>query len=277
MKYTIMGFNQAKAVELNLDCDDLLILSYFSDFRDTELMVSEDVDDKRYYWLKYDALLENLPILRINTKSALRKRLKKLQDAKILCHYCKKTKEGTYSFYGVGENFLILKATMKNITVPIVTESAVQKSASNVVNNSSDKNITVPTVTKITTGSDINQHRVVTEITTGSDRNHDQKINLLKDSSIKNTTLLEDKKEQSSTSSDSLLGIKKVIYLALKEVSPQDIAYKTFFEPTEVIEVEDKVIIRAPETVYGIMPRKYMDLIKKTLDKPVELVEMEER
>lgn len=275
MKYTVMGFNQVKAVELNLDCDDLLILSYFSDFRDTELMVSEDVDGKRYYWLKYDALLENLPILRMSSKSALRRRLKKLQDAKVLNHYCKKTKEGTYSFYGVGENFLILKATMQNCTVPTVQKSTVQKGDIKPVNNSNVQNCTVPTAHECTTRTAQTHDRVMHECTTRNAQMHDQKINLLKDSSIKNTTLLEDKKEQSSTSSDSLLGIKKVIYLALKEVSPQDFAYGTWFEPCEVIETDDKVIIKAPNSIYGIMPRKYMKLIEETLDKPVELIEME--
>lgn len=267
MKYTIMGFSQAKAVELNLDCDDLLILSYFSDFRDTELMVSEELNGKRYYWLKYDALIANLPILGIKSKDALRRRLKKLQQAKVLCHYCKKTKEGTYSFYGVDENFTVLKCTQ--------LESSVGSTQLKSVKSTTLSKSSVGTQLKSSKGTTQKSDRVRLKSSTGTTQKSDQKINLLKDSSIKNITLLEDKKEQSSTSSDSLLGIKKVIYLALKEVSPQDFAYGTWFEPCEVIETDDKVIIKAPNSIYGIMPRKYMKLIEETLDKPVELIEME--
>ncbi len=126
MKYTIMGFNQQKAVEFNLDTDDLLILSYFSDFRDTELMVCEEFEGKKYYWVKYEALLENLPILRAKNKDSIRRRFKKLQDAQILVHKCKKSKEGTYSFYGIGENYLTLKCSR--------LESRVQDSQLNSVN-----------------------------------------------------------------------------------------------------------------------------------------------
>lgn len=192
VKYTIMGFNQAKAVELNLDTDDLLILSYFSDFRDTELMVCEKFDGKNYYWLKYEALLKNLPILRVKTNGALRKRLKKLQDAKILEHRCKKNKEGTYSFYGIGENYSLLKLST-------LTEITVQKSPSNVVNNTTVIKSMVPTVTEISTGAYENHDGVLTEISTGAYENHDQNINLLKDSSIKNISLLEN---QSSIKKD---------------------------------------------------------------------------
>ena len=160
MKYTIMGFNQAKAVELNLDTDDLLILSYFSDFRDTELMVSEEFEGKRYYWLRYDALLENLPILGLKSKDALRRRLKKLQDAKVLCHYCKKTKEGTYSFYGVDENFLILKCT------PL--ESRVGLELTNKENSTTRLKSSVGTRLKSSTGTTQKSDRVRFKSRTGT-------------------------------------------------------------------------------------------------------------
>lgn len=191
VKYTIMGFNQAKAVELKLDTNDLLILSYFSDFRDTELMVSEEFEGKRYYWLKYDALLENLPILGLKSKDALRRRLKKLQDAKVLCHYCKKTKEGTYSFYGVGKNFLILKCTQQESRVALddVKED----------NSTTRLESSVGTQLKSSTGTTQKSDGVRLKSSTGTTQKSDQNINLLKDSSIKDINLLEN---QSSIKKD---------------------------------------------------------------------------
>ena len=72
MKYTIHGFSQSKAVELGLDNDDLLILRYFIDFKDSGSMVSTIVDDKTFYWVKYEAILEQLPILKLKKDSLYR-------------------------------------------------------------------------------------------------------------------------------------------------------------------------------------------------------------
>ena len=63
MKYTIEGFNQAKAVELGLCVADLIILRWFVDFAGTEKMVKRIIDGKEYYWIKYEGLLEDLPML----------------------------------------------------------------------------------------------------------------------------------------------------------------------------------------------------------------------
>lgn len=267
MKYTIMGFNQAKAVELNLDTDDLLILSYFSDFRDTELMVCEKFDGKNYYWLKYEALLKNLPILRVKTNGALRKRLKKLQDAKILEHRCKKNKEGTYSFYGIGENYSLLKLST-------LTEITVQKSPSNAVNNTTVIKSMVPTVTEISTGAYENHDGVLTEISTGAYENHDQNINLLKDSTIKNISLLENKEQ--SSSSDSLLGIREEIAKALLPYSNYEncnAVYDTWFKNSNITEINGNIKISVSNQILKIFPRKYIGILEKALNKKIELLE----
>lgn len=115
MKFTYMGFSQKKLVEYGLDLIDAAILRYFIDFKDTGKMVLEIHEDKPFYWVKYETLLEDNPIFNINTKDTLRKRFKKLTDANILIHYHKKT-GGSYSFYGVGENYaeLIADPTTEN-------------------------------------------------------------------------------------------------------------------------------------------------------------------
>ena len=65
MKFTFMGFLQSKAIEMGLDDKDLAILRYFIDFKDSGKMVMRIIDDKPFYWLKSDALIEELPILGI--------------------------------------------------------------------------------------------------------------------------------------------------------------------------------------------------------------------
>lgn len=106
MKYTIEGFNQAKAVELDLCVADLIILRWFVDFAGTEKMLKRIIDDKEYYWIKYEGMLEDLPILSI-TKDTLYRRLKGLVEKEVLEHITVKD-AGTYSFYKLGKNYLTL-------------------------------------------------------------------------------------------------------------------------------------------------------------------------
>ena len=84
LKFTFMGFLQSKAIEMNLDDKDLSILRYFIDFKDSGKMVMKIINDKPFYWLKSDALIEELPILGIKSKDVLRRRLKKLVEANVL-------------------------------------------------------------------------------------------------------------------------------------------------------------------------------------------------
>lgn len=104
MKNTISGFNQSKLLEYGLDLKDALLLRYFVDFRDTESMSMIIVDGKPYYWLDYKHLKRDIPVIGINTNDALRRRLKKLEDCKVLGHY-HKLEGGSYSYYCLGENY----------------------------------------------------------------------------------------------------------------------------------------------------------------------------
>lgn len=109
MKFTFMGFLQSKAIEMGLDDKDLAILRYFIDFKDSGKMVMKIIDDKPFYWLKSDALIEELPILGIKSKDVLRRRLKKLVEANVLEFQLIK-KGGVYTFYGVGKSYINLIA-----------------------------------------------------------------------------------------------------------------------------------------------------------------------
>lgn len=106
MKYTIMGFSQKKLIEFGLDLTDTLILRWFVDFKDTNKMYSEIVRNDKFYWIKYEALLLDIPILNIK-KVALGRRLKNLSEKKILKQYIKKI-GGVYTMYALDERYVDL-------------------------------------------------------------------------------------------------------------------------------------------------------------------------
>lgn len=114
MKNTILGFNQIKLLEYDLDLKDVLIIRYIIDFRGTGKMIEEIHNKKVYYWINYKKLLEDIPILNIS-KDMLRRRLKKIVEKGILIHFTKK-QNGTYSFYNIGKNYLDLLINENNNT-----------------------------------------------------------------------------------------------------------------------------------------------------------------
>ncbi len=103
MKYTIEGFSQEKLMEFGLDVNDAIILRWFIDFKDTGKMSSEIIENDKYYWINYEALLKDLPIMNIK-KDTLYRRLKKMESVQILKHFTKK-QGGTYSMYAVDLNY----------------------------------------------------------------------------------------------------------------------------------------------------------------------------
>ncbi|WP_143314790.1 hypothetical protein [Clostridium sp. HBUAS56017] len=107
MKNAISGFNQVKLIEFGLDLKYALLLRYFVDFRDTKSMTIIIVNNEPYYWLSYKHMKENIPIIGIKSNDALRRRLKKLEECKILGHY-HKLQGGSYSYYCLGENYPLL-------------------------------------------------------------------------------------------------------------------------------------------------------------------------
>ena len=113
MKYTIEGFNQKAAMNitaekdgktLKLDCTDLIILRFFVDFYPN--MTKKTINNKEYAWVRYDYILEQMPLLNIGKRS-LMERFKKLVDLKVLSHITF-TENGTFSYYGFGENYSLL-------------------------------------------------------------------------------------------------------------------------------------------------------------------------
>jgi len=148
MKFTILGFSQKKLIEFGLDPVDALILRYFVDFKGTNSMVMQIHDNKDYYWLDYKKLMSQIPIIKIKNKDALRRRLKKLEQCKVLEHYHKNI-GGSYSFYTTGEKYDELVYKDDDLNDPTqksegydskVGEATTQKSEQN-INLLKDKSI----------------------------------------------------------------------------------------------------------------------------------------
>lgn len=113
MKYNIMGFDQAMLLELGLDIKDAAILRYFIDFRDTKKMRCQVIDAEPYYWVKYEAIIEEYPILGLKSADSVYNRFKKLVAAKVLKHKTVKS-NGVYSYYSLGEGYMQLISSSKS-------------------------------------------------------------------------------------------------------------------------------------------------------------------
>jgi len=102
MKYTILGFNQENIVYLNLSLKDIHILRWFIDFQNTEKMVSRYFNkiDTTLYNVRYQAIIDDLPILKINSKQTIVKSFEKFVEKGLLIHETLKI-GGTFAYYGV--------------------------------------------------------------------------------------------------------------------------------------------------------------------------------
>ena len=106
MKYTISGFSQKGMCDLRLSADDVNILRWFCDFRNSGKMVKEYCAEENcfFYWVKYSGLIESLPYLFYDCKSE-ETRKKKLQRilngnlSKVLKKKVIKKSTGTYTFF----------------------------------------------------------------------------------------------------------------------------------------------------------------------------------
>lgn len=158
MKFTILGYNQAKLMELGLDVIDAALLRYFVDFKDSGTMVKETIEGELYYWLKYEGIMKELPILDLK-KDSIYRRFKNMAKNKVLNHRTIKSK-GIYSYYNIGSNYLQL--------------------LSDSMTKGSDY---------APKASDFNPYPSGLESVTHTDLNPEQKINLLKDKSIKDNNI----------------------------------------------------------------------------------------
>ena len=144
----MLGFSQQIAADYGLDLNDLAILRWFVDFKESGNMRSMKIDGDVYYWVFYEKISEELFIIKLQ-KSAIYKRLKKMCDCDILK---KKTVScgGNYSYFALGENYQELiksqkyiktKSPKKNNTAPYKNTTSGNDS---LVDLDHDYNVNVP-------------------------------------------------------------------------------------------------------------------------------------
>lgn len=103
MKYTILGFSQAKLLKHNLTINDAHILRWFIDFYHTGRMykiIDQDTGDI-YSWVKYDAIIEDLPLLGITNIRVVARRFDAFVGCGLMKKIIKKTAKGTFACFSL--------------------------------------------------------------------------------------------------------------------------------------------------------------------------------
>ena len=110
MKYTIYGYRQDVAFKLGLYFDELAILRYFDDFRNTGKMYTKEIDGKKYHWVIYEKIVEDYPVFKLKFKDPVRKvasMMKKGSLSKVLLSktlHWNGLQRGTFSFFAINED-----------------------------------------------------------------------------------------------------------------------------------------------------------------------------
>lgn len=97
MKYTILGFQQQKLIEMNLDIEDALILRVLKDMYSSTKMEHIIINDDKYIWINQKYLNEQIPI--IGSRSKLIRRIDNMVDLGLLEKVLKHEKNGQRGNY----------------------------------------------------------------------------------------------------------------------------------------------------------------------------------
>ena len=144
MKYTILGFSQPALVEADLDLDDAAILRFLVDFHATGGMTERVINGTVYWWIKYQHVVDNLPILKLQSKDVLARRMKVLAEKGFIE---KKTYKvgGTYSYFRFGPNMKSLiiggGTSQKSEGVRLESRTGTSQKSEQTINLSEDESI----------------------------------------------------------------------------------------------------------------------------------------
>lgn len=142
MKHNIEGFDQKKLVELGIDARMAIVLRWFVDFVPNMATVREG--EKTYLWIKYDYVVDELPIIASN-KYAIKRIFDKFVEIGLMEFYLWKNK-GNYSTYRLVPNIYnslisdtllakVLEGSSKSASTPS-SKSARTKDSSSTHNHS---------------------------------------------------------------------------------------------------------------------------------------------
>ena len=84
MKYTIEGFSQKKLFDYGLDFFDALILRWFMSFSSTGRMKKCVKENEVYYWVQYQAVIDEFPCAYVNNVKSVIRRFEKYVEIGLL-------------------------------------------------------------------------------------------------------------------------------------------------------------------------------------------------
>ena len=160
MKYSICDFSQYEVTKFNdshseyaLDPADLLIFQWFIDFAAVSNiprssatkgkgMWKKIVDDTEYFYIRYDALIEEFPILGYQSIRQIQRRFDKYVASGLLCKKVfHEGRKGSFSYFGFTEKLFSLKYDESNTSQKMNPHS--RKEASAQENNEAGKSESV--------------------------------------------------------------------------------------------------------------------------------------
>lgn len=164
MRYSILGFSQEKVTEITkavdgkeyrLDVTDLLILQEMADFMNRKKTIKHIINDEEYFSIRYDAILEDLPILNIE-KRALRVRVEKICLLGILERQVIKDNTGSWAVFRLTEKYeeLIYDSRQKNNGVGKILPTGWKNNAYEGGKNFTDQNTNILNKNYTTTSND---------------------------------------------------------------------------------------------------------------------------
>lgn len=102
IRFAVMDYFQGAALEYELDIKDLIILKWFSDYAMTGDMIHKEFNNVVYYQVKHQAIIDQLPILAINSRRIIGRRLQDMVNKQILLKEMDSDANGTYVYYAMG-------------------------------------------------------------------------------------------------------------------------------------------------------------------------------
>lgn len=102
MQYEVLGFNQEKVINAELDFTDLIILNYIMQANGDPTMEHIIKDGVAYVWIYHDRFLKDLPILPIS-EGTLRNRLSDLKKKGLILVETNRMVMGSKSYYSISE------------------------------------------------------------------------------------------------------------------------------------------------------------------------------
>jgi len=115
MKYNIL-INQYAAINSGLDLDliDLSIFDFIKDFANSNKCIKMQTPEGVYFWISHKLIINEMPLLKINSSRGIMKRVDNLVQADLLAKHpdCENYGKTLYSF---GENYELL--TFSNVDI----------------------------------------------------------------------------------------------------------------------------------------------------------------